>query len=93
MKSIGTSYYTTSLGIGQFLSSFLLKTVADVTKKNHHKGWILNNLNASRLDYFYAFLGVLSVLNLIVFLIVTKKFVYNVDHEPEEFSETEPAEK
>ncbi|KAI3953927.1 hypothetical protein MKW98_017751 [Papaver atlanticum] len=93
MKSIGTSYYTTSLGIGQFLSSFLLNTVADVTKKNHHKGWILNNLNASRLDYFYAFLGVLSVLNLIVFLIVTKKFVYNIDQEPEEFSETEPAEK
>ncbi|KAI3840706.1 hypothetical protein MKX03_010950 [Papaver bracteatum] len=93
MKSIGTSYYTTSLGIGQFLSGFLLKTVADVTNKNHHKGWILNNLNASRLDYFYAFLGVLSVLNLIVFLIVTKKFVYNVDQEPEEFSKTDPAEK
>ncbi|KAI3929449.1 hypothetical protein MKW92_050472 [Papaver armeniacum] len=93
MKSIGTSYYTTSLGIGQFLSSFLLKTVADVTKKNHRKGWILNNLNASRLDYFYAFLGVLSVLNLIVFLIVTKKFVYNIEQEPEEFSKTEPAEK
>ncbi|KAI3970686.1 hypothetical protein MKX01_024333 [Papaver californicum] len=93
MKSIGTSYYTTSLGIGQFLSSFLLKTVSDVTKKNHRKGWILNNLNASRLDYFYAFLGVLSVLNLIVFLIVSKKFVYNIDQEPEEFSKTEPAEK
>ncbi|KAI3931343.1 hypothetical protein MKX01_040260 [Papaver californicum] len=76
MKSIGTSYYTTSLGIGQFLSR-----------------WILNNLNASRLDYFYAFLGVLSVLNLIVFLIVSKKFVYNIDQEPEEFSKTEPAEK
>ncbi|RZC58652.1 hypothetical protein C5167_005954 [Papaver somniferum] len=81
------------LGIGQFLSSFLLKTVADVTKKNHHKGWILNNLNASRLDYFYAFLGVLSVLNLIVFLIVTRKFVYNIEQEPEEFSKTELAEK
>ncbi|GMN32452.1 hypothetical protein TIFTF001_046612 [Ficus carica] len=79
MKSLGTSYFTSSLGIGNFLSSFLLKTVANVTKRHGRKGWILDNLNVSRLDYFYAFLAILSFLNFFFFLFVAKKFVYNVD--------------
>lgn len=79
MKSLGTSYYTSTLGIGQFLSSFLLKTVADMTKRHGHKGWILDNLNASHLDYYYAFLAILSFLNFFFFLLIAKHFVYNVD--------------
>ncbi|KAK4482356.1 hypothetical protein RD792_009509 [Penstemon davidsonii] len=64
MKSLGTAYFTTSLGVGFFLSSFLLSTVADVTKKNG-KGWILDNLNLSHLDYYYASYAVLSLVNLV----------------------------
>ncbi|KHN02482.1 Peptide transporter PTR3-A [Glycine soja] len=79
MKSLGTAYFTTTLGIGSFLSSFLLSTVADVTKRHGHNGWILNNLNVSRLDYYYAFMAVLSFLNFLCFLVVAKFFVYNVD--------------
>ena len=79
MKSLGTSYFTSSLAIGNFLSSFVLKTVADTTKRNGRQGWILDNLNMSRLDYYYAFLAVLSFLNFFFFLFVAKTFVYNAD--------------
>ncbi|KAJ7977202.1 Protein NRT1/ PTR FAMILY 5.2 like [Quillaja saponaria] len=79
MKSLGTSYFTTSLGIGHFLSSFLLTTVSDITKRNGHKGWILDNLNTSHLDYYYALLVILSFLNFLFFLLVAKYFVYNAD--------------
>lgn len=79
MKSLGTAYATTSLGVGYFLSSFLLSTVADVTKKNGHHGWILDNLNISHLDYYYAFYAVLSFLNFLFFLVVAKFFVYNTE--------------
>lgn len=79
MKSLGTSYFTTSMGIGNFLSSFVLSTVADVTQRHGHKGWILDNLNVSHLDYYYAFLAILSFLNYLFFLAVAKSFVYNVD--------------
>ncbi|KAK7245334.1 hypothetical protein RIF29_40174 [Crotalaria pallida] len=79
MKSLGTSYFTTSLGIGSFLSSFLLSTVADLSKRNGHKGWILNNLNVSHLDYYYAFMAILSFINFLCFLVAAKFFVYNVD--------------
>ncbi|KAK4755534.1 hypothetical protein SAY87_009291 [Trapa incisa] len=76
MKSLGTSYAMTTLGIGNFLSSFLLSTVSHLTKRNGHRGWILNNLNASHLDYYYAFFAVLNVLNFMVFLIVARLYVY-----------------
>ncbi|XP_050207117.1 protein NRT1/ PTR FAMILY 5.2-like [Mercurialis annua] len=79
MKSLGTSYFTSSLGIGNFLSSFLLKTVADLTKRNGHKGWILDNLNISHLDYYYVLLTILLFINFLVFLVVAKFFVYNID--------------
>ncbi|XP_020259888.1 protein NRT1/ PTR FAMILY 5.2-like [Asparagus officinalis] len=79
MKSLGTSYFSTSLGVGNFLSSFILTTVSDVTKRNGSKGWIQDNLNACRLDYFYVFVAVLSGVNLVFYLVMTKLYVYNSD--------------
>lgn len=79
MKSLGTSYFTSSLGIGNFLSSFILTTVSDITKKNGQGGWIQNNLNISHLDYYYSFLAVLTALNFCFFILVAKFYVYNVD--------------
>lgn len=79
MKSLGTSYSTTSLGIGNFFSSFLLTTVSHITKKNEHKGWILNNLNASHLDYYYAFFAILNFLNFIFFLVVSRYYIYKAE--------------
>ncbi|MBA0821981.1 hypothetical protein Goarm_018804 [Gossypium armourianum] len=79
MKSLGTSYFTSSLGIGHFLGSSILTTVSDITMTNGHTGWILDNLNISHLDYYYAFLAAMGSLNFIFFLIVAKYFVYNVD--------------
>lgn len=79
MKSLGTSYYSTSIGVGNVLSSFILSTVSDITKANGHKGWILNNLNESRLDLYFAFLAVLSFLNYIVFVVVVKLYRYKAE--------------
>ncbi|KAL3812443.1 hypothetical protein ACJIZ3_013711 [Penstemon smallii] len=79
MKSLGTSYYSTSIGIGNFLSSFILSSVSRVTKENGHKGWILDNLNESRLDLYFAFLAVLSFLNYVVFLVVVKMYRYKAE--------------
>ncbi|VAH76022.1 unnamed protein product [Triticum turgidum subsp. durum] len=81
MKSLGTSYAMTSLGVGNFLSSFLLSTVSRVTRRRGggHGGWIQNNLNASRLDLYYAFFAVLNCANLLVFFAVCRMYVYNAD--------------
>ncbi|KAK6138751.1 hypothetical protein DH2020_027502 [Rehmannia glutinosa] len=79
MKSLGTSYYSTSIGIGNFLSSFILSTVARLTRVDGHKGWILDNLNESRLDLYFAFLAVLSFLNYIVFLVIVMSYGYKAE--------------
>ncbi|KAE8714646.1 Protein NRT1/ PTR FAMILY 5.2 [Hibiscus syriacus] len=79
MKSLGTSYSSTSLGIGNFLSSFLLSTVSDITQRHGHQGWILNNLNKSHLDYYYAFFAVLNFLNFIFFVAIIKFYVYKAE--------------
>ena len=79
MKSLWTSYFTSSLGIGNFLSSFILSTVSKITNKHGHKGWILDNLNLSHLDYYYAVLAILSSLNFLIYLVAANFFVYNVD--------------
>ncbi|KAJ1424019.1 Proton-dependent oligopeptide transporter family [Sesbania bispinosa] len=79
MKSLGTSYSMTSLGIGNFLSTFILTTVSRVTKEHGHQGWILNNLNASHLDYYYILLAILNFLNFIFFILVTKFYVYRAE--------------
>ncbi|KAL8161948.1 hypothetical protein V2J09_013437 [Rumex salicifolius] len=79
MKSLGTSYSTTTLGIGNFLSSILLKTVSDITQRHGHRGWILNNLNESHLDYYYGFLAVLNALNFFFFIVVAKFYIYKAE--------------
>ncbi|XP_068650186.1 protein NRT1/ PTR FAMILY 5.2-like [Aristolochia californica] len=79
MKSLGTSYSMTTLGIGNFLSSLLLSTVSNITQKHGKKGWILNNLNASHLDYYYAFFAILSFLNFIFFLVLSNFYVYRAE--------------
>ncbi|CAH8358474.1 unnamed protein product [Eruca vesicaria subsp. sativa] len=78
MKSLGASYSLTSLGIGNFLSSFLLSTVSNITKKRG-RGWILNNLNESRLDYYYLFFALLNFVNFLFFLVVVKFYVYRAE--------------
>ncbi|AQK65155.1 Protein NRT1/ PTR FAMILY 5.2 [Zea mays] len=79
MKSLGTSYSMTSLGIGNFLSSALLSAVSHITERHGRTGWILNNLNASRLDKYYAFFAILNCANLIAFFFVCRFYVYNAE--------------
>ncbi|KAI9195020.1 hypothetical protein LWI28_010902 [Acer negundo] len=67
-----------TLGVGNFISSFLLSTVSHITKEHGH-GWILNNLNASHLDYYYAFFAILNFLNFLFFLFVMKFYVYKAE--------------
>ncbi|KAL6553824.1 hypothetical protein OROMI_019497 [Orobanche minor] len=86
MKSLGTSYSMVSLGIGNFISSCLLSTVASITKGDGDEGWIQDNLNASHLDYYYAILAALNFFNFIFFLLLVRFYVYKVEiSEPTRF--------
>ncbi|XP_051152911.1 protein NRT1/ PTR FAMILY 5.2-like isoform X2 [Andrographis paniculata] len=79
MKSLGASYSLTSLGAGNFISSLFLTIVSNVTSGNGHEGWIRNNLNASHLDYYYAFFAILNCINFVLFLVVVRFYVYRAE--------------
>eukprot|EP00253_Pinus_taeda_P006189 PITA_06189 len=76
MQSIGTALYATTLGFGGFLTTFMLQGTTRVSGRKGHTSWILNNLNASRIYYYYAFMAILSLINIIFFLIVSRFYVY-----------------
>ncbi|KAD5962130.1 hypothetical protein R6Q59_014339 [Mikania micrantha] len=76
MQSLGTTFFTSGIGVGNFLNSFLVTMVDKVTSMDGKKSWIGKNLNDSHLDYYYGFLFLISVLNLGAFVWASKKYIY-----------------
>ncbi|CAN6328673.1 unnamed protein product [Urochloa humidicola] len=86
MRSMGTTFFTSGLGVGNFLNSLLVTLVDRATSRGGGKSWIGDNLNDSHLDYYYLFLLVFSVLNTAAFVWVAVRYKYK-----REFLEVEPA--
>jgi peptide/histidine transporter 3/4 len=78
MKSLGTALSLTAYGAGNILSSAVLSLVVRVTAERGTPG-VINDLNASRLDYYYALLTVLAVMNLSVFVGLSKRYKYRAE--------------
>ncbi|KAL2526741.1 Protein NRT1/PTR FAMILY 5.1 [Abeliophyllum distichum] len=76
MQSLGTTFFTSGIGVGNFLNSFLVTMVDKTTGRNEGKSWIGKNVNDSHLDYYYGFLLILSALNLLAFLGASNKYIY-----------------
>ncbi|KAL1327266.1 hypothetical protein HN51_037336 [Arachis hypogaea] len=75
MRSLGMALYLSVIGVGNFLSSFLITIVDHVTGKNG-KAWIGKDINSSHLDRFYWLLAVISALNLCVYVFLAKRYTY-----------------
>ncbi|GAB4832028.1 hypothetical protein Ancab_006046 [Ancistrocladus abbreviatus] len=77
MQSLGTTFFTSAVGVGSFLHSFLVKLVDYVSRKvNDGKSWIGNNLNDSHLDCYFIFLLVLGTLNFGAFFWASNAYIY-----------------
>lgn len=76
LKSLGTTFFTSGIGVGNFLNSFLVTMVAKITGRGGKKSWIGDNLNDCHLDYYYGFLLVISCANLLAFLWASSRYVY-----------------
>ncbi|XP_022764508.1 protein NRT1/ PTR FAMILY 5.6-like [Durio zibethinus] len=75
MRSLGVAFYLSVIGVGSFLSSFLIIIVDHITIKDG-KSWIGKDLNMSRLDNFYWMLAALIVLNLGAYVFLARRYSY-----------------
>ncbi|GJM84773.1 hypothetical protein PR202_ga00477 [Eleusine coracana subsp. coracana] len=79
MKSLGTAVSLAAYGAGSFLSSAILSIVDRVTAGSSMTPWVGNDLNASRLDRYYAFLAALAAANLAAFLALSCRYTYRAE--------------
>ncbi|GKC13634.1 proton-dependent oligopeptide transporter family protein, partial [Tanacetum coccineum] len=77
LRSIGLALYLSVMGIGNFLSSFLISIVEKTTGRNGEDGWISDNVNRGHIDYFYYLLAGISAGAFVIYIYAAKSYVYN----------------
>ncbi|XWS49086.1 hypothetical protein CRYUN_Cryun13aG0133400 [Craigia yunnanensis] len=90
MKTMSTGLFLSTLSLGFFVSSLLVTIVHKVT--GNKKPWLPDNLNQGRLYDFYWLLAILSCLNLAIYLVFAKWYVYKDKRLADEEIELEEAE-
>ncbi|XP_059657500.1 protein NRT1/ PTR FAMILY 6.3 [Cornus florida] len=91
MKTMSTGLFLSTLSLGFFFSSLLVSIVHKVT--GDKRPWLADNLNQGKLYDFYWLLSILSVLNLGLYLIGAKWYVYKDKRLADEGIELEEAEE
>uniref|UniRef100_A0A5B6ZI71 Major facilitator superfamily protein n=1 Tax=Davidia involucrata TaxID=16924 RepID=A0A5B6ZI71_DAVIN len=76
MRSLGIAFYLSVMGVGNFLSSFLITIVNHVTEKASGNSWFGQDLNTSRVDHFYWLLSAINGLNIFVFVVLSRRYSY-----------------
>ncbi|KAM1469121.1 hypothetical protein ACFX14_039849 [Malus domestica] len=75
MRSMGAAASMSVVGVGSFISNWIISVAELITSRNGDK-WLGDNINRAHLDYFYWVLAVLSTLNLCVYVLIANAFVY-----------------
>jgi len=76
LKSISTCFLWSSMALGYYFSTVLVKIVNAATGGSNG-GWLAgNNLNRNHLNLFYWLLSGLSLLNFFIYLFVSRRYKY-----------------
>ncbi|EOA34400.1 hypothetical protein CARUB_v10021928mg [Capsella rubella] len=76
LRSMGLALYLSVIGIGNFLSSFMVSAIEIATSQSGQASWFDNNLNQAHLDYFYWLLACLSSISFVCLVHLAKSYVY-----------------
>ncbi|CAN1167295.1 Protein NRT1/ PTR FAMILY 4.6 [Linum perenne] len=84
LKSMSTCFLWSSMALGYFLSTIMVKIVNRATEgKTRSGGWLGgNNINRNHLNLFYLLLAVLSLVNFCVYVVVARRYVYRPQSTP-----------
>ncbi|XWS24429.1 hypothetical protein CRYUN_Cryun28dG0101200 [Craigia yunnanensis] len=72
-RSISSALFLSEIGIGSWLSTAIVKIIERATG-GEQTGWLRNDLNKSRLDYFYWVLTAINAANFLKYLWVALRF-------------------
>ncbi|XP_043709105.1 protein NRT1/ PTR FAMILY 6.2-like [Telopea speciosissima] len=75
MKSISTGLFLSTIGLGFFISSFMVSIINSVTGTQVGTGWLTSNINYGKLYYFYALIAGLVVIDFIFYLLCAVWYV------------------
>ncbi|XP_077245751.1 protein NRT1/ PTR FAMILY 5.4-like [Tasmannia lanceolata] len=75
LRSVGSAAYLSILSMGSFLSNIVIYLVEEISPE-----WLISDLNHSHLDYYYWLIAGLSTLWLVLYIIISKRFIYNQIH-------------
>ncbi|KAH6782259.1 hypothetical protein C2S52_000872 [Perilla frutescens var. hirtella] len=72
-RSISSAMFLSEIGIGSWLSTAIVKIIQKATG-GVREGWLRDDLNKSRLDYFYLILTGINALNFLVYMWVARRY-------------------
>ncbi|CAL0306038.1 unnamed protein product [Lupinus luteus] len=75
MKGIGIALYLSVIGAANFVSSFLITIVDQITSKSGNS-WFGKDLNTSRLDKFYYLLATITAIDVAIFAFFARRYTY-----------------
>ncbi|KAF5809241.1 putative bacterial ABC-type protein transporter [Helianthus annuus] len=73
MKSVCGALFLSEIGIGSWVNSALVKIVERATGTGEN-GWLRDDLNESKLDYYYSILAAISAVNLFIYVWVARRY-------------------
>lgn len=76
MRSLASALQLLTTALGSYVATAVTSIVNSVTTQNGSLGWLPNNLNQGRLDYYYVVLVILSIINVGFFVIVAHFYKY-----------------
>ncbi|MCO5567308.1 hypothetical protein L7F22_020998 [Adiantum nelumboides] len=76
MRSLGTALYLSTIAVGHFLSTALVTAINHATGYGGREKWIVDNLNQSKLYYFYWLLAGLSLASFGIYIVCARWYRY-----------------
>ncbi|CAH2033922.1 unnamed protein product [Thlaspi arvense] len=76
LRSIGLAFSLSAMGLSNFLSGLLITVIDWYTGRDGGDSWFNTNLNRAHVDYFYWLLAGFTAVAFLVFLFISKKYVY-----------------
>jgi hypothetical protein len=76
MLTLAGSLFFITLAGANYLSTALANITKKVTSRDGHTSWLTEDINLSKLDYYFYFIALMGVLNLFYFLICAHYYQY-----------------